>query len=349
MKIDIVPQGPVEWFLVRGNHVPVPLMHTMNGLFLVRSVMAGAKLGLFGQLADEARTARDVAEACGTNPRATEKLLNALVGAGYVTLDGNRYALTPMARRWVLPDAPQSLHDNLLFRYAEWNMLERFEDFIIHGEALDIHAVTDGSFSWELYQRGMRSLASLSAAAVAQQMLVPPGATRMLDIGGSHGLYSVELCRRYPALSSEILDLPQAIKHSAPLLAAEGMGDRVVHRAGDALTDDLGTETYDLVFTSQLVHHFDDATNRALARRVAQALRPGGAYVILDALRPENPHEAGQLATFLDLYFAMTSEAGTWSIEEIQAWQHDAGLTVQPTILPRGLPGSGLISGMKPT
>lgn len=27
-------------------------------------------------------------------------------------------------------------------------------------------------------------------------------------------------------------------------LAAEGMGDRVVHRAGDALTDELGVEVY---------------------------------------------------------------------------------------------------------
>ncbi|MBK7694468.1 MAG: hypothetical protein IPI30_09125 [Saprospiraceae bacterium] len=30
----------------------------------------------------------------------------------------------------------------------------------------------------------------------------------MLDLGGSHGLYSIELCKRNPNLKSVIVDLP---------------------------------------------------------------------------------------------------------------------------------------------
>ena len=48
------------------------------------------------------------------------------------------------------------------------------------------------------------------------------------------------------------------------------MGDRVVHRAGDALIDDLGSDSYDLVFLAALVHHFDEETNRELMRRIAR-------------------------------------------------------------------------------
>src|SRR5262245_62389041 len=96
----------------------------------------------------------------------------------------------------------------------------------------------------------------------------------MLDIGGSHGYYSVILCHRYPRLRSTVLDLPQAIRHAAPLLAREGMGDRVVHRAGDALTDDLGSDAYDLVFVAALVHHFDEDTNGELMRRIGGTMRP---------------------------------------------------------------------------
>jgi chemotaxis methyl-accepting protein methylase len=54
------------------------------------------------------------------------------------------------------------------------------------------------------------------------------------------------------------------------------MGDRVVHRAGNALTDDLGTGAYDIVLIAQVVHHFTADQNRELAERVARALRPGG-------------------------------------------------------------------------
>ena len=95
----------------------------------------------------------------------------------------------------------------------------------------------------------------------------------LLPPGIFESWFSVAICRRYPQLRSIILDLPQAIQHAAPLLAKEGMGDRVVHRAGNALTDDLGAEAYDLVLLAAVVHHFDEATNRELMRRVMRIVR----------------------------------------------------------------------------
>jgi predicted O-methyltransferase YrrM len=86
----------------------------------------------------------------------------------------------------------------------------------------------------------------------------------MLDIGGGHGFFSVALCRRHPQLHSTILELPQAIKHATPLLEKEGIGDRVRHRAGNALTDDLGVDQYDLVFMA--------AAHWAKASRLSRAL-----------------------------------------------------------------------------
>lgn len=85
-----------------------------------------------------------------------------------------------------------------------------------------------------------------------------------------------------------MLDLPQAVEHAAPLLEREGMGDRVVLRAGDALADDPGDSVYDLIMAFSLVHHFDDVTNRLLVGKAARALRPGGYLVIGDALRPRS-------------------------------------------------------------
>lgn len=75
------------------------------------------------------------------------------------------------------------------------------------------------------------------------------------------------------------------------------MGDRVVHRAGDATTDDFGTAAFDLVFIAHAVHHFDVPANRDLARRAGRALRAGGYFVILDIVRPRSPKDAGQAGT----------------------------------------------------
>jgi SAM-dependent methyltransferase len=179
---------------------------------------------------------------------------------------------------------------------------------------------------WGAYQRGMRAQANPLAPLLARRVPVPAGASEMLDIGGSHGYFSVAICRRHAGLRATVFDLPQAVEHAAPLLAREGMGDRVVLRAGDALTDDFGEAAYDLILVFSLVHHFDDATNRLLVRKAARALRPGGYLVIGDGLRPPSPGKGGQQGAFFDLYFALTSESGLWSFDEMRSWQVDAGL-----------------------
>lgn len=122
------------------------------------------------------------------------------------------------------------------------------------------------------------------------------------------------------------------------MLAAEGLGDRVVHRCGDVTRDDLGEGRWDVVFASHLVHHFDEATNRALARRVERSLRPGGVFVV-----QELAHDP-----LLDLYFAVTSSAGTWRFEDIAAWQREARLVPLRVARFVSMPLGGQQSAVKP-
>ena len=102
-----------------------------------------------------------------------------------------------------------------------------------------------------------------------------------------------------------------------------------------------------MVFVSSLVHHFDDATNRALAKRIARALRPGGVFVIQELIRPSPRAKPAQIGALLDLYFALTSEAGTWSFEEMADWQREAGLKPLKPIKFRTVPGNGQQSAVK--
>ena len=61
-----------------------------------------------------------------------------------------------------------------------------------------------------LYQEGMRDLSINVAKEVASKIPVPKDATAMLDIGGSHGLFSIELCKRHPRLSSTIYGIARS-------------------------------------------------------------------------------------------------------------------------------------------
>jgi SAM-dependent methyltransferase len=347
VRFGAVPENPVEWLIARLNVAPRPLLETQMAYTLARLIMVGTKIGVFEAVSDGAATPDEVASRCGTSVVGTEKLLFALAGAGYLRANDRGYVLTPVSRKWLLRDSPDSVADKLLFQFLEWDLMERAEDYVRTGEPVDLHGPHLGVEGWDLYQRGMRAMANAFAGEAVRRMPVPKGARRMLDIGGSHGYYSVALCRRHEELRSEVLDLPEAVERAAPLLAAEEMGDRVVHRAGDALTSELESEAYDLVLIAQLVHHFSEEQNLELAARVAEALRPGGVFAVLDEFRPRTAKEAGQMGAVLEFYFALTSQSGTWAVEEIAEWQRQAGLAPRGPIRFRTSPGVGIQAAAK--
>jgi hypothetical protein len=54
------------------------------------------------------------------------------------------------------------------------------------------------------------------------------------------------------------------------------------------------------------------------------------------------------MGALLEFYFALTSQSGTWPVEEISEWQRDAGLKPRRTIHFRTVPGVGIQAAEKP-
>ena len=345
MKLGTKAENPLEWGVLQAGLIPTPLLDTIVAMLLARAVMVGTKLGIFEALAAAPKPAPAVAEICDLHPAAAEKLLSALAGAGYLRARDGAYSLTPLARRWLLKESPRSLHDAIVLQFLDADYIQHMEAFLRTGEPVRFHERMSNE-DWGLYQRGMRSGAQLTAPEIVQRLRIPSGARQMLDIGGSHGYYSVAFCRRHAQLRATILDLPEAIQHAAPLLAREGMGDRIVHQAGDARVADLGERRYDFIFIANLVHHFSAEENQDLMRRAARALLPGGVVVIGDMIRPTRPG-SGQIGALTDLYFALTSESGTWSFAEMAQWQRLAELRPRRPLRLFTGPGGGLQAAVK--
>jgi ubiquinone/menaquinone biosynthesis C-methylase UbiE len=149
----------------------------------------------------------------------------------------------------------------------------------------------------------------------------------MLDIGGSHGLYSVALCKKNPQLSAIIFDLPPAVEKARPALEKLGL-ERVTYQAGNALTDDLGESEYDLVLLASVAHHFTLAENLLVAKKAFKALKPGGLFTVIEVLRADTiTYNGDMLSAFGDFFFALSSTSGTWSLREIKQWQKEADFT----------------------
>jgi 2-polyprenyl-3-methyl-5-hydroxy-6-metoxy-1,4-benzoquinol methylase len=342
MKIKLAAENLVEWLALKLNLAPKPLIDTQILFNSARAIMAGAELGIFDAIGTQARTADEICQSCQTHPRSTKQLLDCLVGVGYLKWSGEKYALKQELQKWLLKESEANLTSKLRFQILEWDWMAKLEEYVRSGKPLDAHSSISDKH-WPIYQEAMRDLSFNAARELAGKIPMSEGAKSMLDIGGSHGLYSIEICKRHPSLCSTILELPGAIASASAIAQRYDQTGRVKHVAGNALADDLGANSYDLVLINNLVHHFTAEQNLLLAAKAARALKPGGHFAIGDMIRAEKPGEGGVVASTMGLYFSLTSSSGNWSATEIESWQELAGLTHAKTIASMSIPGFKLI------
>jgi cyclopropane fatty-acyl-phospholipid synthase-like methyltransferase len=235
--------------------------------------------------------------------------------------------LTRQSKKWLLKDSPESMYWLLMFDNRvclKW--MDHVGEFLQTGKGLQYHN-TFNEEEWFYYQKAMEAAASATSKEAVRKIPVPNGACQMLDIGGSHGLYSVKLCSKYPGLRSTILDLPEAVEKAKPILEKYNTQNKVKHLAGNVLVDDLGENKYDLVLMASVSHHFTVEENLSVAEKVYKALKPGGYFTIIEIIRKEKIELNGDmLGNIADFFFALSSTSGAWSVDEIKSWQKRAGL-----------------------
>jgi 2-polyprenyl-3-methyl-5-hydroxy-6-metoxy-1,4-benzoquinol methylase len=341
MKYGLIPTNLLERLAVWSGKIPIPLIDALFGPIKTRSIMAGASLGIFEALRDSPRSSADVAAQLNLDAGALELLMRTLVVCDYLRQDGDRFALSPLSRKTMIEGAPAEMVGYMKFTYEQWEFIGHLEDLVRTGRGVDFHETMKAPESWEHYQRAMLEVARIQAPIIAAHTPVPAGATRLLDLAGSHGLIGATICRKHPPMQSTIIDLPQAIAHARGLAAREGIADLVEYREGDLLTADYGRD-YDMVVLASILHHFVPATILSILSRCRDAMRAGATIAIWDVEAPA----AGSRVTSGDgaaLYFRLTSTAGAYHGDQYASWLGSAGFTQTKIVRPMTTPGNVLI------
>jgi hypothetical protein len=103
----------------------------------------------------------------------------------------------------------------------------------------------------------------------------------MLDVGGSHGLYTVEFCEEYPGLEGTIVDWPIGLEAARRTLDERpAMADRIDPLERDRQAEEL-PEGYDFAFLGQIVHGLTAEGNQALFEKLSRATTERGTVAIL--------------------------------------------------------------------
>lgn len=280
-----------------------------HGLLLNAVVRAASQLGVFGLYPGPSPTASysptEMAARLDLPTRRLGRLLDILVAEGILTrsCEGEPDAIFLASEpSWSVRPAGQ------------W---DHIADAIASDKPLDLDP------AW--LERHLTYVASRSEAVapILWRRLKPVAGSRLLDLGGGLGAFSLSFLRHHPANSATLLDLPEVVdllrKHTSALPAA------LTVVAGDA-RQLPNLEKSDIVLLANVLHLLGPEDCRQVVRNAVSALSPGGVVVIWDLAI--SPDRASPLAS---LYFALNmaifTEAGdVHTPDQLMEWMWDAGL-----------------------
>lgn len=286
-----------------------------------RVLLTALELDAFTSVGSGA-TAEEAAARSGCDARAFAMLLNALVALGAMEKYGATFRNTPVTAGWLA--GPASARLGLLHIAGLWKTWSTLTDAVRAGTAVEVPGVEKTDSGWTrafiaaMHQRAARDAAALVAA------VGNTGASRLLDVGGGSGAYSIALCSANPELTAVVLDQPHVTALAREYIAAAGLGARIGTQDGDLRADEFGTG-YDLVLVSAICHMLGEEENRDLLKRCARALKPGGRVVVRDFILDETRTAPPQAALFSLNMLVGTRNGASYTEAEYTAWLREAG------------------------
>ncbi|TLY32366.1 MAG: methyltransferase domain-containing protein [Nitrospirae bacterium] len=310
------------------------LMRLANAFSESQTLLAANDLDVFTVIGSTGRTAGEVARRCKADPEGMFLLLNALVGLGLLTLRKRRYYNTLLARRHLDRRSPEAI-SNLL-----WLLGHHWKDWT------DIpHALRHGRPGWDpitetpefrrRFSLAMHERSFMLAQPTVATFRLPPKARRFLDLGGGPGSYAIALAKRYPKVKGVVLD--QTATVARQLIRKHRLQHRLLAREGSLFTADLGSG-YDAVLVANVIHDFNEKENRALLKRVRDAIRPGGKVFIVEFFLDDSLTRPAKASVFSVMMYKFTASGRCYSWRETEGWLKELGFgrftrrTVTPEI-----------------
>jgi len=320
--------------------LPDDLNDMIRGFMPSRAALTALGLDVFTAVGGGA-SAENVAHKIHADSRATEMLLNVLASLKLLEKRDGTFFRTSASARFLSNDSRDNARPALTHTAHLWHRWSTLTECVQAGRSVERCGRED---NWVTsFIAAMDRNAKERAGAVVKAIGIT-GITRMLDLGGGSGAYSIAFARAMPSLKSEILDQSDVVALAQEYIRKAGLADRITTRVGDMLRDPLG-QNYDLILVSAICHMFSPDENRELFHRVYEALAPRGQVVVQDFIL-EPSKTAPRAAALFSLNMLVGTRAGSsYSEPEYSSWLQSAGFS---EVRRARLPGpSGLMIGVR--
>lgn len=329
-----------------------------------------------------------VAAAAGTEPRATELLLNALAGLGLAIkeppedaeapIPGGAFRTSATSERHLVEGADEDFRGFINFDAANWTRWGALAETIATGlpPALDhmYQSSPDATARFiEAMERIGRARGDVEVVATRLDL---SRAVHLLDVGGGSAAYSLAFLARNRHLHVTLIDLPNTLEVTKRYVAQapESVRKRIRLVACDYNKDDLPvppktsslpddlvaalpfakdllprlSDGYDVAWVSNIVHGEDEVNNRTLAAKIFHALRPGGRMVIKEHVMDPTLTQPTLGAVFAVNMLLFTRAGRCYGFDEMRRWYEDAGFVDVEEEAPRPPLTSSIVTAKRP-
>ena len=229
-------------------------------------------------------SAEKVAQKLDTVPEPTSRLLDMLAILGLISKKHGHYCNTTSAEQYLVEGKPTYMGDYYVVtvdRSGDWigNIPQALKSGVPETAPEQAYSDEFWANQVDLFGRGQRALWSHSTLPQVIEMPEFPHFKRMLDLGGSAGIYTVALVSRHPTLKGTVLDQPPVVEITKKIISEYGLQDRIDVIGADFSKDEFGKD-YDLVWTSDTLSFFPDKDKlEEICKRVYQSMNSGGLFV----------------------------------------------------------------------
>jgi O-methyltransferase domain/Dimerisation domain len=302
---------------------PDRIFEIAQGFMASKHLFAASALGVFEALGQGPVDLDGLAARTGLTRRTARISADAMVAIGLLERHDDRYSNGPVAVTFLSGATPADLRPLLRFwdrlSYPAWQDLA---GALGRGRpAREIFEIDD-----ELVPIMSAGIAAATAAAchALPEAAELPQASRVLDVGGGTGSWSIALAAADPTLTATVLELPDVARVARKHLRTTPYSDRIDVHAGDVLADDL-PHGFNAFLLANLVHYFTPETNRSILHRTRAAAEPGARLLLADFWTDPTHTQPLPAALMAGEFAIHVNDGDVYSADEGTAWLHETG------------------------
>jgi precorrin-6B methylase 2 len=270
---------------------PEAILQVGLGFWASKVLLSAVELGVFTTLAERPATLDDLRARLGLHSRSARDFFDTLVALGFLARENGIYRNTPSTDLFLDQRKPSYLGGMLemansrLYRF--WNDLTEGlktgepQNEAKHGQAGLFEQLYADPNRLAGFLKAMTGISRGANLAIAAK--IPWREFRTFaDVGTAQGDLAVQVALANPHLEGIGFDLPVVRPIFEDYVAANGLESRLTFVDGDFFKDPLPKA--DVIMMGHILHDWDLAEKKVLIGRVWDALNPGGAFVVYDAI-----------------------------------------------------------------